>query len=77
MPPLLAITALSAALGAMLAACSSPPPPAPIATAPPLQPVPIDGTYGGLMQLSRGDAITAATKTRSRCTWTITPSPTS
>ena len=57
MPPLRAITVLSVALSTMLAACSSPPPPAPIATAPPPQPVPIDGTYGGVMQLSRGDAM--------------------
>jgi hypothetical protein len=57
MPPLRAITVLSVALSTILAACSSPPPPAPIATAPPPQPVPIDGTYGGVMQLSRGDAM--------------------
>jgi hypothetical protein len=35
-----------------LAGCSSPPPPAPVA--PPGPPVPIDGTYGGLMTLTRG-----------------------
>jgi hypothetical protein len=55
MPPSIAITVLGVALGATLAACSSSPPP--VATAPSVQPVPIDGHYDGVMQLSRGDAI--------------------
>jgi hypothetical protein len=54
MPRLVAVAVISVAVGSLLAACSSPPPPA--AAAPP-KPVPIDGTYGGVMQLSRGDAM--------------------
>ncbi len=48
---------LAAALGAAVgvSACSSQP--APADPAPPPKPVPIDGTYGGVMQLSRGDAM--------------------
>jgi hypothetical protein len=49
------ITVLGLSLGATLAACSNPPSPAPVANV--LPPPPIDGTYGGIMQLSRGDAI--------------------
>jgi hypothetical protein len=55
MPPLVAITVLGLSLGATLAACTNSPSPAPIANVP--SPQPIDGTYGGLMQLNRGDAI--------------------
>lgn len=54
---LIARFAPSVALGGLLAACGSAPPPAPVAQVPPLRPVPIDGTYGGLMTLARGDAI--------------------
>ena len=42
---------------AALAACSSTPP-APPPAAPSASPVPIDGTYDGIMQLIRGDGIT-------------------
>jgi hypothetical protein len=56
MSGLVAVAAVSVALGVTLAACSSPLPP--LASVPPPKPVPIDGTYGGVMQLSRGDAIT-------------------
>ena len=55
MPRLVAVAVISVAVGNLLAACSTPPPPA--AAAPPPKPVPIDGTYGGVMQLSRGDAM--------------------
>jgi hypothetical protein len=56
MPKLVAVAAvLSVAVGMTLVGCSSPPPP--VAAAPPPKPAPIDGTYGGLMQLSRGDAM--------------------
>jgi hypothetical protein len=55
MPPLAALTLLGLSLGATLAACTNPPSPAPVANA--LPPPPIDGTYGGIMELSRGDAI--------------------
>jgi hypothetical protein len=44
------VAALSAAIG--LPGCSKP---APADPGPPPLPVPIDGTYGGVMQLSRGD----------------------
>ena len=54
MPRLVAVALISVAMGSLLAACSSPPPP-PAAAPPP--PQPIDGTYGGIMQLSRGDAM--------------------
>jgi hypothetical protein len=47
------VTALGAAVG--LPGCSSPP--APADPGPPSKPVPIDGTYGGVMQLSRGNAM--------------------
>jgi hypothetical protein len=57
MPRLLAIIVLGLIQGAVLAACSNPPPPTPVAGARPLQAVPIDGTYGGVMQLTRGDAM--------------------
>jgi hypothetical protein len=56
MPPSFAMAVLSLCLGAALTACGSPPPPAPIANAPP--PPPIDGTYGGVMELNRGESIT-------------------
>jgi hypothetical protein len=52
----LRLATLGAALSATLAGCSSPSAPA-SAAAPPPKPVPIDGTYGGVMQLSRGEAI--------------------
>jgi hypothetical protein len=55
MPPSAAITVLSLFLGVTLTACNDRPSPAPIASVPP--PPPIDGTYGGVMQLSRGDPI--------------------
>jgi len=55
MPPSAAITVLGLSLGITLTACSGPPAPAPIANVPP--PPPIDGTYDGVMQLSRGAAI--------------------
>jgi hypothetical protein len=55
MPPSVAVTVLSVALGMTMAGCSSPP--APAAAVSPPEPVPVDGTYGGVMQLSRGDAI--------------------
>jgi hypothetical protein len=55
MPRLVAFTVLGLSLGAALAACSNPPPPGPVVPAPPLPP--IDGTYGGVMQLNRGTAI--------------------
>jgi hypothetical protein len=55
MPPSIAMTVLGVALGATLTACSSSPPP--VAAAPAVHPVPIDGRYDGIMQLSRGDAI--------------------
>jgi hypothetical protein len=48
--------ALGATLGATLAGCGSAPPSV-SATAPTPKPVPIDGTYGGVMQLSRGEII--------------------
>jgi hypothetical protein len=47
------VAALGAAVG--LPGCSSQP--APADPAPALKPVPIDGTYGGEMQLSRGDPV--------------------
>jgi hypothetical protein len=56
MPRLSAITVLGVAVGTILAGCSPSQPPPAVATAPP-RPVPIDGTYGGVMQLSRGDAM--------------------
>jgi hypothetical protein len=40
-----------------VAGCVSAPPATPVAAAPPPRPVPVDGTYGGLMQLTRGDAM--------------------
>jgi hypothetical protein len=55
MSPPVAITLLGLCLGVMLTACNGSTSPPPIAFAPP--PPPIDGTYGGVMQLSRGDAI--------------------
>jgi hypothetical protein len=55
MPPLVAITMLGLSIGVTLVACGNAPSPAPIANVSP--PQPIDGTYGGTMQLSRGDAI--------------------
>jgi hypothetical protein len=55
MPPFVAIIVLGFSLGVTLVACSNSPSPAPIANMP--SPQPIDGTYGGMMQLSRGDAI--------------------
>ncbi len=55
MPPSFATTIVSLCLGVALTACNGPSSPAPIANAPP--PPPIDGTYGGLMQLSRGDPV--------------------
>jgi hypothetical protein len=55
MPPPVAITVLGLCLGVTLAACSNQGSQAPIAFVPP--PPPIDGTYGGVMQLSRGEAI--------------------
>lgn len=42
----------TAAICLTLAACNRPPPPAAVTA-----PVPIDGTYGGFRQLSRGQAI--------------------
>jgi len=57
MRSLIAMTVLAVATGATLAGCGNSPQPAPVASAPLPQPVPIDGTYGGVMQLSRGDAI--------------------
>jgi hypothetical protein len=53
MPPSVAIAELGLCLGVMLTACS--PQPVSVVNAPP--PPPIDGTYGGVMQLSRGDAV--------------------
>jgi hypothetical protein len=50
---LFASTMLGVAMSGMLTACSTPPPPPA-----PLPPVLLDGTYSGVMQLSRGDAIT-------------------
>ena len=55
MPPFVAITMLGLSIGVTLVACSNSPLPAPIANVP--SPQPIDGTYGGVMQLSRGEAI--------------------
>nr|WP_294514181.1 hypothetical protein [uncultured Rhodopila sp.] len=52
MPRLAAVCVLSAFV---LASCSSPPPP--VAALPQAAPVPIDGTYGGVMQLTRGGAM--------------------
>ena len=51
---LIAMTMWSVAVGATLAACSSSPS---HITAPAPRPVAIDGTYGGVLQLSRGQAI--------------------
>ena len=56
MPRLNAITLLGVAVGTILAGCNPSPPLPAVATAP-ARPVPIDGTYGGVMQLSRGDAM--------------------
>jgi hypothetical protein len=56
MPRLRAITELGVAVATLLAGCSPGQPPPAVATAP-SRSVPIDGTYGGVMQLTRGDAM--------------------
>ncbi len=45
---------LGLCLGTTLIACSGPPAPAAVAI---VTPPPLDGTYGGVMQLNRGEAI--------------------
>ena len=55
MPRLVAFTMLGLSVGATLAACNNPPPPGPFVPVPALPP--IDGTYGGVMQLNCGSAI--------------------
>jgi hypothetical protein len=55
MPPSIAIATSTATLTMLLLSCSSSPPAVATRT-PPAQPIPIDGTYGGVMQLTRGDA---------------------
>jgi hypothetical protein len=55
MTRLVAFTVLGLSLGATLVACSNKPAPGPVVNAPPLPP--IDGTYGGVLQLNRGSAI--------------------
>ncbi len=49
---------------AALTDCANTPPPAPIVAASPTQAVPIDGTYGGLMQLTRGSAMSCGDQDR-------------
>jgi hypothetical protein len=62
--PLFRVGWLLPALVGFLSACtaSPTPPPTPVAVAPPIQPVPINGTYDGVMQLISGSAISCGTE---------------
>ncbi len=63
-PSLFPVMMLLAALVAFLPACTAPsaPPPPSLAVAPPMQPVSINGSYDGVMQLISGLAMSCGTQ---------------